>query len=76
MAQPSEKFRALFSEPTYLCVGTIKSDGSPGVAPVWTDVQDGGTRFDEYTGRTPYPWRGPNARRVTVVVEPERVDER
>ncbi len=29
----------------------------------------------KYTGRTPYPWRRPDERRVMVVVEPERVYE-
>lgn len=30
---------------------------------------------EKYTGRTPYPWRSAEERRVTVLVEPERVYE-
>jgi PPOX class probable F420-dependent enzyme len=32
---------------------------------------------EKYTGQTPYPWRGPDERRVTIVIEPLKVsDER
>lgn len=30
---------------------------------------------EKYTGQRPYPWRTPDERRVTVVIEPERVHE-
>ena len=28
---------------------------------------------EKYTGQTPYPWRGPDERRVTYLVEPTKV---
>ena len=28
---------------------------------------------EKYTGQTPYPWRGPDERRVTFLVEPVKV---
>ena len=32
---------------------------------------------EKYTGQTPYPWRGPDERRVTMIIEPLKVsDER
>jgi PPOX class probable F420-dependent enzyme len=31
------------------------------------------TLSEKYTGQTPYPWRGPNERRVTFLVEPTKV---
>ncbi|MDQ3857075.1 MAG: PPOX class F420-dependent oxidoreductase [Actinomycetota bacterium] len=51
MTELSEKVRSLFSEPNYLYVGTINSDGSPQVTPVWTDVEDSRIRFNTAVGR-------------------------
>jgi PPOX class probable F420-dependent enzyme len=51
MAELSEKARKLFTGPNYLFVGTINSDGSPQVTPVWTDLQDGRIRFNTAIGR-------------------------
>ena len=31
------------------------------------------TLSERYTGQTPYPWRGPDERRVTFLVEPVKV---
>jgi PPOX class probable F420-dependent enzyme len=51
MAELSDKARKLFTDANYLFVGTINSDGSPQVTPVWTDVQDGRIRFNTAIGR-------------------------
>jgi len=51
MAGLSDKAQKLFTDPNYLFVGTVNSDGSPQVTPVWTDVQDGRIRFNTAIGR-------------------------
>jgi PPOX class probable F420-dependent enzyme len=51
MAGLSDKAKKLFTDPNYLFVGTVNSDGSPQVTPVWTDVQDGRIRFNTAIGR-------------------------
>ena len=51
MAGLSDKAQKLFTDPNYLFVGTVNSDGSPQVTPVWTDVQDGRIRFNTAVGR-------------------------
>ena len=51
MAKLSEKARKLFTDPNYLFVGTVNSDGSPQVTPVWTDEKDGKIRFNTAVGR-------------------------
>jgi PPOX class probable F420-dependent enzyme len=51
MAELSDKARQLFTDPNYLFVGTVNSDGSPQVTPVWTDVKDGKIRFNTALGR-------------------------
>jgi PPOX class probable F420-dependent enzyme len=51
MAKLSDKARKLFTDPNYLFVGTVNSDGSPQVTPVWTDEKDGRIRFNTAVGR-------------------------
>ena len=51
MAKLSDKARQLFTDPNYLFVGTVNSDGSPQVTPVWTDEKDGKIRFNTAVGR-------------------------
>jgi PPOX class probable F420-dependent enzyme len=51
MAKLSDKARKLFADPNYLFVGTINSDGSPQVTPVWTDEKEGKIRFNTAIGR-------------------------
>jgi PPOX class probable F420-dependent enzyme len=51
MAGLSDKAQKLFTDPNYLFVGTVNSDGSPQVTPVWTDLQDGRIRFNTAVGR-------------------------
>lgn len=51
MAELSDKARKLFEEPNLLFVGTINSDGSPQVTPVWTHVENGYITFNTAKGR-------------------------
>jgi PPOX class probable F420-dependent enzyme len=51
MAELSDKARSLFEEPNLLFVGTINSDGSPQVTPVWTHVENGYITFNTAKGR-------------------------
>ena len=51
MAKLSDKARKLFADPNYLFVGTVNSDGSPQVTPVWTDEKEGKIRFNTAIGR-------------------------
>jgi PPOX class probable F420-dependent enzyme len=45
----------------------------------WIEGEEADKHIDDlsekYTGQRPYPWRNPEERRVTVVIEPERVHE-
>lgn len=51
MAELSDKALKLFEEPNLLFVGTINSDGSPQVTPVWTHVENGYITFNTAKGR-------------------------
>lgn len=51
MAELSEKARELFEGPNLLFVGTINSDGSPQVTPVWTHTDHGYITFNTAKGR-------------------------
>jgi PPOX class probable F420-dependent enzyme len=51
MAELNEKARKLFESPNLLFVGTVNSDGSPQVTPVWTHVEDGYITFNTAVGR-------------------------
>lgn len=51
MAELSDKARRLFEEPNLLFVGTVNSDGSPQVTPVWTHVENGYITFNTAKGR-------------------------
>ena len=51
MAELSEKARKLFESPNLLFVGTVNSDGSPQVTPVWTHVENGYITFNTAVGR-------------------------
>ena len=51
MADLSDKARKLFEAPNLLFVGTINSDGSPQVTPVWTHVENGYITFNTAKGR-------------------------
>jgi PPOX class probable F420-dependent enzyme len=51
MAELGDKARMLFEEPNLLFVGTINSDGSPQVTPVWTHLENGYITFNTAKGR-------------------------
>ena len=51
MAALSDKARKLFGGPNYLFVGTVNSDGSPQVTPVWTELRNGHITFNTAVGR-------------------------
>jgi PPOX class probable F420-dependent enzyme len=51
MAELNEKARKLFESPNLLFVGTVNSDGSPQVTPVWTHVENGYITFNTAVGR-------------------------
>ena len=51
MAELSDKAKALFEDPNLLCVGTVNSDGSPQVTPVWTALDNGHITFNTAVGR-------------------------
>jgi PPOX class probable F420-dependent enzyme len=51
MAELNEKARRLFESPNLLFVGTVNSDGSPQVTPVWTHVENGYITFNTAVGR-------------------------
>ena len=51
MGELSDKARKLFEEPNLLFVGTINSDGSPQVTPVWTHLENGYITFNTAKGR-------------------------
>jgi PPOX class probable F420-dependent enzyme len=51
MAELSEKARRLFEDPNLMFVGTLNSDGSPQVTPVWTHVENGYITFNTARGR-------------------------
>jgi PPOX class probable F420-dependent enzyme len=51
MADLSDKARKLFEDPNLLFVGTVNSDGSPQVTPVWTDLENGYITFNTAKGR-------------------------
>jgi PPOX class probable F420-dependent enzyme len=51
MAELNETARRLFEGPNLLFVGTINSDGSPQVTPVWTHVENGYITFNTAKGR-------------------------
>jgi PPOX class probable F420-dependent enzyme len=51
MAELSDKARKLLEGPNLLFVGTVNSDGSPQVTPVWTHVENGYITFNTAVGR-------------------------
>ena len=51
MAELSDKARKLFEDPNLLFVGTVNSDGSPQVTPVWTHVENRYITFNTAVGR-------------------------
>jgi PPOX class probable F420-dependent enzyme len=51
MAELSERARKLFEDPNLLFVGTVNSDGSPQVTPVWTHLENGYITFNTARGR-------------------------
>jgi PPOX class probable F420-dependent enzyme len=51
MAELSDTARRLFEDPNLLFVGTVNSDGSPQVTPVWTHVENGYITFNTAVGR-------------------------
>jgi PPOX class probable F420-dependent enzyme len=51
MGELSDRARRLFEGPNLLFVGTINSDGSPQVTPVWTHVENGYITFNTVKGR-------------------------
>ena len=51
MAGLSDKARKLFEDPNLLFVGTVNSDGSPQVTPVWTELENGHITFNTAVGR-------------------------
>ena len=51
MADLSDKARKLFEDPNLLFVGTVNSDGSPQVTPVWTHLENGYITFNTAKGR-------------------------
>lgn len=51
MAELSDKARKLFEDPNLLFVGTVNSDGSPQVTPVWTALENGHITFNTAVGR-------------------------
>jgi PPOX class probable F420-dependent enzyme len=51
MGELSDRARRLFEGPNLLFVGTINSDGSPQVTPVWTHVENGYITFNTAKGR-------------------------
>jgi PPOX class probable F420-dependent enzyme len=51
MAELNESACRLFEGPNLLFVGTINSDGSPQVTPVWTHVENGYITFNTAKGR-------------------------
>ena len=51
MAELSDKAKALFEDPNLLFVGTVNSDGSPQVTPVWTALDNGHITFNTAVGR-------------------------
>jgi PPOX class probable F420-dependent enzyme len=64
MAELSEKSRKLFEDPNLLFVGTVNTDGSPQVTPVWTALENGYITFNTAIGRAKErnlrrnPWAG------------------
>jgi PPOX class probable F420-dependent enzyme len=51
MAELSEGARKLFQDANLLFVGTVNSDGSPQVTPVWTHLENGYITFNTARGR-------------------------
>jgi len=51
MAELSERARKLFQDANLLFVGTVNSDGSPQVTPVWTHLENGYITFNTARGR-------------------------
>jgi PPOX class probable F420-dependent enzyme len=51
MAELSDKARKLLESPNLLFVGTVNSDGSPQVTPVWTHVENRYITFNTAVGR-------------------------
>jgi PPOX class probable F420-dependent enzyme len=51
MAELTDKARKLLEGPNLLFVGTVNSDGSPQVTPVWTHVENGYITFNTAVGR-------------------------
>jgi PPOX class probable F420-dependent enzyme len=51
MAELSDKARKLFEDPNILFVGTVNTDGSPQVTPVWTGLENGYITFNTAVGR-------------------------
>jgi PPOX class probable F420-dependent enzyme len=51
MAELSERARKLFEDANLLFVGTVNSDGSPQVTPVWTHLENGYITFNTARGR-------------------------
>ena len=51
MAELSDKARKLFEDPNILFVGTVNTDGSPQVTPVWTGLENGYITFNTAIGR-------------------------
>ena len=51
MAELSDKARKLFEDPNILFVGTVNTDGSPQVTPVWTGLENGYITFNTALGR-------------------------
>ena len=51
MAELTDKARKLLESPNLLFVGTVNSDGSPQVTPVWTHVENGYITFNTAVGR-------------------------
>jgi PPOX class probable F420-dependent enzyme len=68
MAQPIEgRSRELLEAPNFCTIATLRDDGSPHVATVWADVQDGVVALNSAKGRA-WPTHVERDPRVALVV--------